>query len=86
MTTLEKLRGVFEREFNTNLADFSLETSPYTLREWNSMAHFALILGIEKEFGLQFSTEELGMLEDVAAIHRMIEAKTIGEQAGSARH
>lgn len=82
MTILEKLKGVFEREFNTSLADFSPKTSPYTLREWNSMAHVSLILGIEKEFGLQFSTEELGTLEDVAAIHRAIEAKMTEMPAG----
>ena len=75
MTTLDTLKEVFERELNRPLPEFSLQMTPEQVQEWNSVAHISLILGIEQAFGFQFSTEELGQLENVAAIHAVVEAK-----------
>ena len=75
MTTLEKLRLIFEREFKTSLPDFSLELQPGDLPDWNSVAHVTLIMDIEQAFNIEFSTEELGSLENVRAIHSALETK-----------
>lgn len=81
MTTLDRLREIFQREFKVPLPGFSLETTPDNLREWNSVAHVSLILEIEREFGIQFSTEELGSLEDVRAIYGTVEAKIFSNRS-----
>jgi acyl carrier protein len=72
MDTREKLRGVFERYFNMPLPEFSSDMAPGSLQEWDSVAHLSLILEIEREFGVQFSTEELGTLADVGSIERTL--------------
>lgn len=43
--------------------------------EWDSLAHFNLLLLIEESYGVRFSTEELAELKSVAQISAALTAR-----------
>ena len=43
--------------------------------EWDSINHVRLLIGIEQDFGFEFSTNEVGMVENVGQLVNLIEAK-----------
>lgn len=65
------LRDVFD--------DDSLEATPELTATdvdgWDSLTHIRLLLTIEKAFSIKFSTAEIGKLENVGDLARLIAAK-----------
>jgi acyl carrier protein len=48
------------------------ELSTSTYAGWNSLAQVNLIMALEEEFGIQFTTEEVTALNSVAAIREAL--------------
>ena len=68
MTTIERLRPIFESVLEMPIPDFGPDTSPVEIEAWDSIANVTLILEIEKIFDVQFDADELGFLETVGLI------------------
>jgi acyl carrier protein len=49
--------------------------SQSTLAEWDSFAHIKLIIGLQEEFGVRFSTDEVADVGNVPGIRAIIEAR-----------
>lgn len=60
----------------------TLESSPDTLEEWDSIKHMDIILALEEEFGIQFRDEEIVKISSVSELMQSIIAKT-GLPAGN---
>jgi acyl carrier protein len=77
-----------QRVFREVLEDDSLQLSPddseATLSGWDSFAQVKLIIGLEEEFGVKFSIDEVAETTKVAALRKLIERKTAGSRAGGA--
>ena len=52
----------------------ALSSSTYS--GWNSLAQVDLIMALEEEFGIQFTTEQVTSLNSVAAIKEALRTKT----------
>jgi acyl carrier protein len=68
MTTHEKLEKIFRDAFGVNKLtdDLSIDT----VEGWDSMAHVALIMTLQKEFDVSISPQEAIELTDVASIKK----------------
>lgn len=68
MTTQEKLEQIFRDAFGieTLTDDLSIDT----VEGWDSMAHVALIMTLQKEFNLTITPAQAIELTDVAAIKK----------------
>ena len=54
--------------FTIPIQNVTLESSPDTIAEWDSVGHLNLVLTLEKEFGVRFSTQQIDQLSNVRKI------------------
>jgi acyl carrier protein len=59
------------------------DASPKTLHRWDSLRHVSLVMALEDEFGITFSTSEIISLSSVGAIRQTLASKGV---AGIALH
>lgn len=71
MTSDEKLREIFKNAFGTECLtdDLSIDNVP----GWDSMAHVALIMTLQQEFGISISPAQAVELTDVASIKNLLQ-------------
>ena len=55
----EKLNEIFIDVLDLDEVELSDETSADDIDEWDSLSHIQLIVAIEKEFGLKFTSKEI---------------------------
>jgi acyl carrier protein len=53
----------------------TIEASPKTIRQWDSLKHMNLILAIEEAFGVSFSDDEVVTIEDARTLIAVLEQK-----------
>jgi acyl carrier protein len=73
-----RLNRVFQQAFGISEADDSM--SFLNVAGWDSMAHVALMLALEREFGMSISSAAALDLTDVAAIRRFLIEHGVSEQ------
>jgi acyl carrier protein len=71
----ERLQNVFRDIF----ADPQLTLTPmmtaYDVAGWDSLAHVELLMAVETEFGIRFTTSEIASLKQVGDLQEMIRSK-----------
>lgn len=60
------------------------ESSPDTIKEWDSLRHMNLILALEEEFGVNFSDEQIVELLNVGLIVETV--RSIESKSNQASH
>jgi acyl carrier protein len=75
MTTEQKLKQIFGRQFDVDPGRIGPDTSPKTLGGWDSTKHVDLILEIEDEFGITFESTDLLGLNSFGNILQLLEDK-----------
>lgn len=71
MTVHEKLEKIFKDAFGVSV--LTDEMSIDTVEGWDSMAHVALIMALQKEFAVSISPEQAIELTTVSAIKAYLE-------------
>ena len=71
-----RLTKVFEDVFEDDSILVTPELSAKDVNGWDSVTHIRLMLTVEKAFKIKFSTSEIGKLQNVGDLVRLIEAKT----------
>ncbi|HTA64296.1 MAG TPA: acyl carrier protein [Xanthomonadaceae bacterium] len=71
-----RLTDVFHDVFDDESIVVRPELSAKDVDEWDSLAHIRLMLTVEKAFGVQFSTSEIGKLKDVGELAELVRSKT----------
>ena len=71
-----RLEQIFEDVFDEDSIKFTPELSAKDVDGWDSLTHIRLILTIERAFKIKFTTSEIGKLENVGDLVRLIEART----------
>ena len=78
MTTLDqRLQNIFQEVFDDDDLEITDETSARNLANWDSFAQVKLIVGLEEEFDVKFTTEEVATLSNVGDLKRALRAKGI---------
>jgi acyl carrier protein len=70
-----RLTKIFEDVFDEDSIVVTPELSANDVDTWDSLTHIRLVLTVEKAFKIKFSTAEVGMLQNVGDLVRMIEGK-----------
>ena len=78
MTTLDqRLQNIFQEVFDDDDLEITDETSARNLANWDSFAQVKLVVGLEEEFDVKFTTEEVATITSVGELKRAIQAKGI---------
>jgi acyl carrier protein len=70
-----RLTEIFHDVFDEDSIELTPELSAKDVDGWDSLAHIRLILTVEKAFKIKFSTSEIGKLENVGDLVKLIEAR-----------
>jgi acyl carrier protein len=70
MTTHDKLEKIFQTAFG--IEKLTDDLSIDTVDGWDSMAHVALIMTLQKEFNVTISPQQAIELTDVTSIKRLL--------------
>jgi acyl carrier protein len=83
MTTTDssRLTGIFRTLFNDPGLELRDDLTARDVAGWDSLNHVNLMILIEEEFGVRFSTGEVSALQDVGELKRLLAAKTAVRQA-----
>ena len=72
-----RLRSVFREVFDNDKMEIWDGMTSRELPEWDSLAHVKLIIGLEEEFGVQFTTQEVVEARSVGDLKRLLTLKGI---------
>lgn len=74
---MEKVTQVCREVFGDSGLEIVEDTTPEMVEQWDSFNHINLIMLLEEEFGINFSTKEIGMIGSIGHLVRLIEAKSM---------
>ena len=75
MDTLTQLQDVFRRIFDDESLTISRETTAQDVEAWDSVQNVTLMLEVESEFRVRFSTSEMAYLKNVGDLVDLIDKK-----------
>ncbi|CAM3178329.1 hypothetical protein SPAN111604_08685 [Sphingomonas antarctica] len=73
--TYAALTDVFRDVFEDDDLHLNADMTADDVEDWDSLSHMRLILSVEKAFGIHFSTVEVGSLNTVGDLVRLIRSK-----------
>jgi acyl carrier protein len=71
----EKLTRVFREVFDNPALEISGATTAKDIEEWDSIVHVTLIVAVEKEFGVSFTTRDVRRLQNVGDFIQLIASR-----------
>jgi acyl carrier protein len=77
MSLIEKITPVFRDVFDQPSLIIEEKTNASTVIGWDSFAHINLIVALEGEFGVSFTTKELGEMTCVGDLLRFLTEKGV---------
>ncbi|ABW28606.1 acyl carrier protein [Acaryochloris marina] len=72
-TNQERVIQVISNILNIPTDKLTLDSSPASIEQWESMKHINLVLAIEEEFDVQFDDEQIAELQSVKSIITAVE-------------
>ena len=72
-----RLTRVFQEQFDDEELEIFESMTAADIEEWDSLMHIVLIVAIEKEFDIRLNAAEVGKLENVGAMIKLLEERTI---------
>jgi acyl carrier protein len=75
MDTLTQLQQVFRNIFDDEALTVTRESTAQDIEAWDSVQNVTLMLEVETEFGVRFSTSEMAYLQNVGDLVDLIEKK-----------
>lgn len=75
MDTLARLQEVFRNIFDDDSLTITRETTAQDIEAWDSVQNITLMLEVEQEFGVRFSTPEIAYLQNVGELTDLIGKK-----------
>jgi len=70
-----RLLEIFHEVFDDDLIELTPDLSAKDIDGWDSLTHIRLILTVEKAFKIKFSTSEIGTLENIGDLVRLIKGR-----------
>lgn len=75
----QRAKLVLSQVFGVPIEVLTGDSSPDTIEQWDSVSHINLILALEQEFGVLFTTQEVVELESVSLISLTLREKEISD-------
>jgi acyl carrier protein len=77
MSLDSRLQSVFREVFDDPSLTLSGDFSPTTCADWDSVRHVELLIAMEEEFGIKFTTEEAAKPASAAQFITWLRAKGV---------
>ena len=74
---LGKLSDIFRVLFNRPDLELTDDLTAKNVPGWDSFNHVNLIINIEEEFGVRFSNDEVGGMQNVGNLKKLLASKVI---------
>ena len=71
----DRLEEIFQTVFGDDALVLTDDTTAADIPGWDSVAHINLMFTIEQTFGVQFAGAELGDLDSIGALKRLLASK-----------
>ncbi|MBF0478527.1 MAG: acyl carrier protein [Candidatus Omnitrophica bacterium] len=71
----DRLNKVFQNVFNDDTIQVQESTTAQDIEQWDSLMHITLIVAVEKEFKIRLNTSEVGKLQNVGALIKILEER-----------
>ena len=71
----KRLNDVFREVFDDEAIEIFDQMTANNIEQWDSLKHITLVVAIENEFGFQFTASEIGNLENVSQLMRIIKER-----------
>ena len=68
----KKLKKIFSKIIGIKESSIKPSTSPKNTKKWDSLAHMNLIMGLEKEFKIKFTDNEITEMLTFALVKEII--------------
>jgi acyl carrier protein len=78
MNVRQRLQLIMRDLFDDDDLEIRDDLTADEVPEWDSLAHVRLIVAVEREFGVRFTSGEVGEIENAGALVRLIESKLPG--------
>ena len=75
--TLKIIEAIFRDIFMDDTINLSETTSPVDINEWDSLAHVTLLSSIERKFGVRFTAEEMGSIQDISTLLKVLNERGV---------
>ena len=74
MQILPIIEEIFCDFFDDDSLEITLETAHADIEEWDSVAQVQLVLMIEEQFDIEFTTDEVATIKTVGDIVKLVES------------
>jgi len=71
-----RLNKVFQEQFDDEEIKIFESMTAEDIEEWDSLMHIVLVVAVEKEFNVRLNAAEVGKLENVGEMIRLIDKHT----------
>lgn len=71
----ERLQEIFREVFDDEELVIQADMTAEDIEEWDSLTHFQMVMEVEIEFGIKFTTAEIANLSTVGELLALIESK-----------
>ncbi len=72
-----RIEEVFAQVLKEPAENLTNETSPKTLRSWDSLRHVELVMALEKAYNVGFSASEIMTITSLGSIRQLLEQKGV---------
>ncbi len=72
---LRRCEPIFRDLFDEYEGTVTPDLTANDVEQWDSLSHVQLIVMVEKEFGIRFTTAEITDLKDLGALAKLVAAK-----------
>jgi acyl carrier protein len=74
---LERIQKVFREVLEDDTLVLEKTSSQDNMNGWDSLVQVKLIIGLEEEFGVEFTTEEVLEAHSVGAFEKLLQSKGV---------
>lgn len=72
----DQLTETMEDVFGADDLELSADTSAADIDEWDSLNHIRFMIAVQNEFNVEFSTAEIGNLNNIGELVALIQSKS----------
>jgi acyl carrier protein len=75
--TLERMQRTFRQVFDDDALELHQNMTAADVEAWDSLSHIDLIVGLEREFKIKFTTAEISKLAKVGDLITLVDKKRV---------
>lgn len=77
-STLEWITAIVREELGDDDIVLTADSTPAEVEGWDSLAHVAIIVAVQKRIGRRFTTDQIEGLQTVGDLVRLADETTVG--------